>query len=51
MKLKGRNGRRGQRLWKLPESSIDEYVKWIVEKPEEDQTPDSGRKDGGVDRL
>ena len=36
-------GRRQRRLWQLPKSSIDEYTKWIQEKPEEDQTPNEQR--------
>mmetsp|Transcript_48030 Transcript_48030/g.51970 ORF Transcript_48030/g.51970 Transcript_48030/m.51970 type:complete len:299 (-) Transcript_48030:96-992(-) len=37
----GRDGGRGRgrgRQWQLPESSVDEYMKWIQEKPEKDQT-------------
>ena len=36
-------GRRQRRLWQLPKSSIDEYTKWIQEKPEEDRTPNEQR--------
>lgn len=34
---------RQRRLWQLPKSSIDEYTKWIQEKPEEEQTPNEQR--------
>jgi len=35
----GRDGGLGRgRQWQLPESSVDEYMKWIQEKPEKDQT-------------
>jgi hypothetical protein len=33
-----RRHRRRGRLWQLPKSSIQEYAKWITEKPAEDQS-------------
>lgn len=34
-----KNGNGGGRLWQLPESSIAEYARWVLEKPEADRRP------------
>jgi hypothetical protein len=39
----GGGGGGGRHNWQLPESSIDDYMKWIQEKPEKDQTPNEQR--------
>jgi len=38
-----RKRRKSGRLWQLPQSSIQEYAKWIEMKPEETQTPGERR--------
>jgi hypothetical protein len=40
---KRQDGGGGRLSWQLPESSIDEYMKWIQEKPDKDQTPNEQR--------
>jgi len=40
---KKKGGKGCGRLWQLPESSVDEYMKWIQEKPEKDQTSSEQR--------
>jgi len=39
----GAGGGGGRLSWQLPKSSIDEYIKWIQEKPEKDQTSNEQR--------
>jgi hypothetical protein len=39
----GGGGGRRRLSWQLPKSSIDEYMKWIQEKPDKDQTPNEQR--------